>query len=57
MPKPLRVCPNCGAWLDSGERCDCQDVTAKDTAPPEAGAEAGQKATANHSGPVLAPMA
>lgn len=20
-----KVCPNCGAHLDSGERCDCQD--------------------------------
>lgn len=20
-----KVCPNCGAHLDSGERCDCKD--------------------------------
>lgn len=20
-----RICPDCGAYLDSGERCDCQD--------------------------------
>ena len=52
MTKPLRTCPNCGAWLDSGERCDCQDATAKDTAP-EAGTEAGQQATGNPHGPVL----
>lgn len=25
MTKPLRTCPDCGAWLDSGERCDCKD--------------------------------
>ena len=22
--KPYDVCPNCGAYLDHGERCDCQ---------------------------------
>lgn len=26
-----RTCPNCGANLDPGERCDCQDK--KETAP------------------------
>ena len=56
MTKPFRTCPNCGAWLDSGERCDCQDATASDTAP-EAGAEAGQTATGNPRGPVLAARA
>ncbi len=20
-----RICPDCGAYLDPGERCDCQD--------------------------------
>ena len=25
MTKPMKMCQNCGAWLDSGERCDCQD--------------------------------
>ena len=53
MPKPLRVCTECGGLLDPGERCDCQDATAETTAP-EAGAEAGQKATANPHEPVLA---
>ena len=53
VPKPLRVCTECGGLLDPGERCDCQDATAENTAP-EAGAEAGQKATANPHEPVLA---
>lgn len=52
MPKPLRVCPDCGGLLDPGERCDCQDETAKDTAP-VAGAEAGQQATENPHRPAL----
>lgn len=52
MPKPLRVCPDCGGLLDPGERCDCQDAAANDTAP-EAGAEAGQQATENPHGPAL----
>lgn len=56
MPKPLRVCTDCGGLLDPGERCDCQDATVKDTAP-EAGAAAGQKASENPHGPVLVPRA
>ncbi len=24
-----RICPNCGAYLDPGERCDCQDERKK----------------------------
>ncbi len=23
-----RICPDCGAHLDPGERCDCRDATA-----------------------------
>lgn len=56
MGNPHRICPDCGAWLDSGEQCDCQDATAQDTAP-EAGSEAGQQATANPRGPALVPVA
>lgn len=29
---PFRTCPLCGAHLDPGERCDCQDE--KEEAPP-----------------------
>lgn len=25
MGKPYRECPNCGAHLDPGERCDCNN--------------------------------
>ena len=35
-----RKCPLCGATLDPGERCDCQD---KETAPDAANTESGQK--------------
>lgn len=56
MSKPMRTCPDCGAWLDSGERCDCKDATASDTAQ-EAGAEGGQSATGNPRRPVLAASA
>ena len=52
MTKPMRTCQHCGAWLDSGERCDCQDDTTKDTAP-ESGTEAGEQATGNPHEPVL----
>lgn len=26
MIDPYRTCPDCGAALDPGERCDCQDA-------------------------------
>ena len=35
-----RICPQCRAALDPGERCDCQD---KKTAPDAANIEGGQK--------------
>ena len=53
MTKPLRTCPHCGAWLDSGERCDCQDGNTAQ----EVEAEEGQQATENPRGPVLVPVA
>lgn len=34
-----RKCPLCGATLDPGERCDCQD---KETAPDAANIEGGK---------------
>ena len=34
-----RTCPNCGAALDPGERCDCRDGTES-----EAGANKGKAA-------------
>lgn len=48
MTKPMRTCPACGAWLDSGERCDCQDETTQ-----EADTEAGQQGIENPTGPAL----
>ena len=35
-----RICPLCHAYLDFGERCDCQD---KETAPDAANIEDGQE--------------
>ena len=35
-----RPCPVCGAALDPGERCDCQDK--KEAAPSAANTESGQ---------------
>ena len=34
-----RKCPDCGAYLDPDERCDCQD---KETAPSAANTESGK---------------
>lgn len=46
MTKPLRTCPDCGAYLDSGERCDCKAEPAQET-------DADPQATENPHGPVL----
>lgn len=53
MAKPMRVCPDCGAWLDSGERCDCKDAITSDAAP-EVGDVAGQTVAGNPYIPVFA---
>ena len=29
MRKHGNICPDCGAWLDAGERCDCRDEAQK----------------------------
>ena len=34
-----RICPYCHAYLDFGERCDCQD---KETAPSATNTESGK---------------
>ena len=34
-----RICPLCGAYLDPGESCDCQD---KETAPDAANIQSGK---------------
>ena len=35
-----KTCPMCGAHLDSGERCDCQDI--KEAAPGAGNTEDGR---------------
>ena len=35
-----RICPRCRAYLDFGERCDCQEK--EETAPDAANIEGGQ---------------
>ena len=29
MRKHSNICPDCGAWLDAGERCDCREEAQK----------------------------
>jgi len=54
MTKPMRTCPDCGAWLDSGERCNCRDEAANDTAQ-EAGAKQGRQRLETLTGPYSPP--
>lgn len=44
MSIPYKVCPNCGAHLDPGERCDCEQQHA-DPAPKSTGEYADKPAT------------
>ncbi len=53
MSKPYRTCPHCGAHLDSGEHCDCQDPKCDTEAAQEAGQEAGALATCKQKEPAL----
>lgn len=35
MIDPYRTCPDCGAALDPGERCDCQDSDSDERGAPD----------------------
>lgn len=45
MKKQFKICPDCGAHLDPGERCDCRDK--KETASGAATPKAEQAVNAN----------
>ncbi len=52
MSKPYRVCPKCGAHLDHGEPCDCEDRVKREVAQ-SAADTAAQPATGDEREPVL----
>lgn len=55
MSKPYRVCPKCGAHLDHGEPCDCEDRVERKAAQ-SAADTAAQPATGDDREPVLMPV-
>ena len=55
MSKPYRVCQKCGAHLDAGEKCDCEDRVERETAQGAADT-AAQPATEDEHEPVLMPV-
>ena len=55
MSKPYRVCPKCGAHLDHGEPCDCEDRMEQEVAQSAADTVA-QPATGDDLEPVLMPV-
>ncbi len=55
MRKPYRVCPKCGAHLDHGEPCDCEDRVERETAQ-SAADTAAQPATEDKHEPALMPV-
>lgn len=56
MSKPYRVCPKCGAHLDHGEPCDCEDRAEREAAQ-DAADLASQPVFAGEREPVLMPGA
>ncbi len=55
MSKPYRTCPKCGAHLDTGERCDCEDRMEQEVAQSVADT-AAQPATGDERESVLMPV-
>lgn len=56
MSKPYRTCPKCGAHLDHGEPCNCEDRTENELA--QSAADLAHKpATKDDRQPVLMPGA
>lgn len=47
-----RICPNCDAHLDPGERCDCQDKK-REAAPLQRERPQAKTPTASLAGPLL----
>ena len=55
MSKQYRVCQKCGAHLDAGEKCDCEDRAEQEVAQGAADT-AAQPATGDDREPVLMPV-